>query len=127
MVELAIVLQRCTRRYEEIWEGVRKDHVALTSLKRVPSLTPRAEVPTSPPTPNPSASEPLEDVYKHGAMPKGTVLDLTAFESMQVTISHTPVTGKVYLHIQAQSITMRCLSGTSSQGHLKPSPKIEEL
>ena len=70
---------------------------------------------------------PLEDAYEHGAMPMGTLLDLTALESLQVTISHTPVTGEVHYHLKAQSITRMSMSGTSSQEHLEPYPKIEEL
>ena len=31
----------------------------------------------------------LEDMYRQGAMPMGTMLDLTTLESLQVTISHT--------------------------------------
>ena len=111
--------------------GVRKDPMATTPSKRAPSLTPRAEEPTSATAPslhphldqkglyllrtwpwcwegghchlrfsplgsgNP-AILPLEDVYGDGAMPMGTLLDLTALESLQVTISHTPATGKVH-------------------------------
>ena len=75
---------------------------------------------------NDPATPPLEDVYGHGAMPMGTVLDLTALESLQVTISHTPVMGEVHYHLQDHSISMRSLSDTFSQEHLEPSPKIEE-
>ena len=60
-------------------------------------------------------------------MPMGTMLDLTALESLQVTILHTPVTGEVHYHLQAQSITMRSLLTSSSQEHIEPSPKIKEL
>ena len=45
---------------KEIWEGVRKDPIAPTSLKRAPSLTPRAEEPTSITAPNPSPVSKLE-------------------------------------------------------------------
>ena len=69
---------------------------------------------------------PLEDTYGHGAMPMGTLLDLTALESLQVTITHIPVTGEVHYHLQAQSVTRMSLPGTSSQEHLEPSLKIEE-
>ena len=70
---------------------------------------------------------PLEDVYGPVAMPMGTLLDLTALESLQVTISHILATGEVHYHLQAQSVTRMSLSGTSSQEQLKPSPKIKEL
>ena len=73
------------------------------------------------------AIPPLEDMYRHGTKAMGTLLDLTALVSLQVTISHTPVTGEVHYHLQAQSITRRSLSGTSCQEHLELSPKIEEL
>ena len=73
------------------------------------------------------AIPPLESMYRQGAMPMGTMLDLTALESLQVTISHTPATGEVHCHLQTWSITMRSLSSISSQEHLEPSLKIEEL
>ena len=44
---------------------------------------------------------PLEDVYRPRAMPMGTLLDPTALESLQMTISHIPVMGEVHYHLQA--------------------------
>ena len=44
---------------------------------------------------------PLEDVYGSCVMPMGSSLDFTAPESLQVTISHTSVTGEVHYHLQA--------------------------
>ena len=70
---------------------------------------------------------PLEDVYRPVAMPMGTLLDLTALETLQVTISHIPATGEVHYHLQAWSITRMFQPGTSSQEQLEPSPKIKEL
>ena len=67
---------------------------------------------------------PLEDAYSHEAMPMGTLLDITALESLQVTISHIPVTGEAHYHLQTWSTTRMSLPGTSSQEHLEPSPKI---
>ena len=45
---------------KEMWEGVRKDPVAPTSLKRAPSLTPRVEEPTRTTEPNPPPTSKLE-------------------------------------------------------------------
>ena len=45
---------------EEIWEGVRKDPMATTPPKRVPSLIPRAEEPTSTTAPDPPPTSKLE-------------------------------------------------------------------
>ena len=70
---------------------------------------------------------PVEDVYGPGPMPTGTLLDLTALESLQVSISHTLATGEVHYHLHSQSITRMSLPSTSSQEQLEPSPKIEEL
>ena len=44
---------------------------------------------------------PLEGEYVPGTMPVGTLLDLTALESLQVTMSHIPVTGEVHYHLQS--------------------------
>ena len=73
------------------------------------ALVPR-KWPLPPPGFSPLGSDdpeipPLEDAYGPGAMLMGTLLDLTALESLQVTISHIPVTGEVHYHLQAQSIT----------------------
>ena len=68
----------------------------------------------------------LEDVYGPVAMPMGTLLDLTALESLQVTISHIPAAGEVHYHIQAQSINRMSLPGASSQEQLEPSLEIKE-
>ena len=52
---------------------------------------------------------PLEDVYMPRAMPMGTLLDLTALESLQVNISHIWVTGEIHYHLQAWSVSRMSL------------------
>ena len=70
---------------------------------------------------------PLEDVYTSVAMPMVILLDLTALESLQVTISHIPVIGEIYYHLQAWSVTRMSLAGTYSQEQLEAFLKIKEL
>ena len=66
-------------------------------------------------------------MYGHVAMPMGTLLDLTALDSLQVTMSHIPATGEGHYNLQAQSITRMFLPGTSSQEQLETSLKIKEF
>ena len=134
----------------EIWVGVRKNPMATTPSKRALSLIPRVEEPTSATALNPPPTSELEGAVSPedlalvprrwplpppGFLPWAQMtlqyclrricmgMDLTALKSLQVTISHTPATGEVHYHLQAQSITRRSLSGTSPQEHLKPLSK----
>ena len=66
---------------------------------------------------------PLEDAYLPGTM---TLFDLSTLQSLEMTISHTPVMGKIHYSLQAQSLTRISLPRTTSQRHLQPSPKDKE-
>ena len=66
---------------------------------------------------------PLEDAYLPGAT---TLFDLSALESLEMIISHTPAMGEVYYCLQAWSLTRISLLSMSSQRPLKPSPQVEE-
>ena len=70
------------------------------------------------------AMPPLEDAYMPGAI---TLFDLsTTLELLEMTTSHTPVTGKVHYCLQAWSLTRISKPSTSSWRHLEPSPRVKE-
>ena len=70
---------------------------------------------------------PLEDVYGSLVMPMGFSLDVTAAESLQVTISHTSVACEVHYHLQAHSTSRLSLLIAPFELQLEPSSKIKEL
>ena len=70
----------------------------------------------SPWVPEDLATPPLEDVYLTGAM---TWMDLSWLESLEMTISLTPVMGKVHYCLQAWSLARISLPSTSTQRYLE--------
>ena len=66
------------------------------------ALVPRGQPPPSPRFSPQDLDDltmlPLEDAYLPGAM---TLLDVSALESLEMTISHTPAMGKVHYCFQA--------------------------
>ena len=91
-------------------------------------LVPRRQ-PLPPPRFSPQGPEdlimpPLEDAYLPGAT---TLFGLSTLESLEMTISHIPATGKVHYCFQAQSLTRISLLSTSSWRPLEPSPEVKEL
>ena len=70
---------------------------------------------------------PMEDSYPPGAT---TLFDLLALESLEMTISHTPVTGKFHYHLQAWNLTRYPCPTHLPRGPWKPpqrSKNFEQL
>ena len=81
-----------------------------------------------------SGSPPSEQVDRPSSIPLGAQLDFSSLESLQATILHYPVMGKVWCEYQSQTIALMPLTQMSlplalpkSPGQSYSSPWIEEL
>ena len=68
-------------------------------------------------------TSPLEATYLPGCT---TLFGHSALESLEMTISHNPVMGKVHYPLQAQSLSRITLLSTSTLRHLEHSPRAKE-